>query len=558
MTQSTTRRGFFRLLALTKRDQTENVTKIPPPPTSAMLSGLSPYDGVWDTEQIAHLLRRAMFGAKNTDIEYYRSVSPATAIDLLLSEPPLPIPPVNDYAAELIDPIVPEGQTWVDAPYNFNFEPIRIQSLKGWWIGNMLEQERTLLEKMVLFWHNHIPIEFAEVRNANFCFGYLKMLYEHAFGNFKALMKAITIDPAMLVYLNGRLNNAGAPDENYARELQELFCIGKGPDSGYTEEDVQAAARVLTGWKSQDGFTNSSFNPSSHDTGDKAFSSFYDKTVIAGKMGTAGAEELDELLDMIFANPETAKHICRKLYTFFVYQNIDDEIEQTIIEPLAQLLRDNDYEMRPVIETLLKSEHFFDPWFRGGMLKSPLEQVIGMAREMHVVFPDASNYQELFELRRSLHSYLPNMLQDPGDPIDVSGWPSWYQAPIYYKWWVTVSTLPKRAEHTDMLLTTGYTSGTSTVKLDPVAYTETLADPADPVALVDEVIRLFYGIEVTDEVKLQLKSILLSGQVNDYYWTDAWYEFKNNPTDPMALNVVQTRLQAFYQSILQLEEYQLL
>lgn len=558
MTKPTTRRGFFRFLNLTKRAGTDYDSKIPPPPTFSILSGLSPYNGTWETEQIAHLLRRTMFGAKNTDIEFFKGMSPTDAVDVLLSNPTIPDPPINDYTAEAYDPNIPVGQTWVNGPHNYNLITPRTQSLKGWWIGNMLDQERSLQEKMVLFWHNHIPIEFEQVNDPIYGYGYLKTLYEHAFGNFKALMKAITIDPGMLVYLNGRLNNAGAPDENYARELQELYCIGKGPGSEYSEEDVQAAARVLTGWKLQPATTNVFFEPGAHDSGDKYFSAFYNKNVIEGKTGDEGADELDELLDLIFENPETAKHICRKLYTFFVYQNIDEDIEQTIIEPLAQLLRDNDYEIRPVLETLLKSEHFFDPWFRGGMLKSPLEQVIGMAREMHVNFPDASNYQELFDLRQELHSYLPNMLQNPGDPFSVAGWPAWYQAPIYYKWWITVSTLPKRAEHTDMLLTTGYTSGTTAVKLDTVAYTETLHDPADPIALLDEVIRLFYGIEVADEVKWQLKNILLSGQTSDYYWTNAWYEYLNNPNDPMALNVVQTRLQAFYQSILQLEEYQLL
>ena len=558
MTKPMTRRSFFRFARLAKRASDDNLQMLSPPPATALVSGLAPYNGTWDTEQIAHLLRRTMFGAKNTDIAFFKDRSPSEAVDYLLQLPSMPQPPINDYGAEANDPQVPEGETWVDAPQNNDLSPIRIQALKCWWIGNMLEQGRSLQEKMVLFWHNHIPVEFDTVRNAHYSYKYLHTLYENAFGNFKSLMKAITLDPAMLVYLNGRLNNAGAPDENYGRELQELYCIGKGPGSAYTEEDVQAAARVLTGWKIIAGSTESYFAPGYHDTEDKVFSNFYGKTVIEGKQGDDGADELDELLDMLFAQPETAKHLCRKLYTFFVYQNIDEEVEQNIIEPLAQLLRDNDYEIRPVLEILLKSEHFFDPWFRGGMLKSPLEQVIGMAREMHVNFPTPQNYQALFEIRKELHSYLPNLLQDPGDPYDVAGWPAWYQAPIFYKWWVTVATLPRRARHTDMMFTTGYSSGNYLAKLDVVKYTETLTDPADPMGLVDEVIRLFYGIEVADVVRDQLKSILLSGQANDYYWTDAWYGYQNNLGDPAAYNIVQTRLQTFYQSILHLEEYQLL
>lgn len=542
----------------TKKNFPDDQPTLTVPPTTVMVAGLAPYDGPWETEQIAHLLRRCMFGARNTDIDYFRSFSPTETIDALLETPPMPAVPLNDYAFEMPDPDVAFGNTWTEAPYNFGLEPIRIQSLKGWWIGNMLEQGTALREKMVLFWHNHMPIEFEEVRNAQFAYRYLITLYEHAFGNFKSLMRAITLDPGMLVYLNGRLNNASAPDENFARELQELYCIGKGTDAQFTEEDVQAAARVLTGWTTPSSTPDVHFNGGQHDTEDKHFSAFYNKAVILGRSGDEGAEELDELLDMIFAHPETAKHICRKLYAFFVYQHLDEEIEQTIIEPLAQLLRDNDYEIKPVLEVLLKSEHFFDPWFRGAMLKSPLEQVVGMCREMHVEFPDSANYHDLFQIRRELHAYLPILLQDPGDPYDVSGWPAWYQTPIFYKWWISVSTLPKRAEHTDMLLSTGYISDNYVAKLDVVSYTKTLIDPGDPVALVDEITQLFYGIDVVEEVKSQLKSILLSGQANDYYWTDAWYEYSNNPDDMAAYNVVLTRLQTFYQSILQLEEYQLL
>ncbi len=557
MTKTLDRRAFLRFANPAKRMHKTNATS-PKPPTATLLSGLSEYNGTWDTEQIAHLLRRTMFGAKNLDISFFKTMSPTEAVDWLLKEPPQPLPPVNDYGAFASDPGVPAGTTWVNAPYNFGLMEWRTASLKCWWLGNMLNQTTSLREKMVLFWHNHIPVEFTLVNQAQFSYRYLKTLYEFAFGNFKNLVRALTIDPAMLVYLNGNLNSAGAPDENYARELQELFCIGKGPGSNYSEEDVQAAARVLTGWKTPLAEPEPYFDPGSHDTDDKQFSAFYGNAVITGKAGPAGAEELDELLDLIFENEETARFICRKLYTFFVYQELTDEIESNIIEPLAELLRDHDYEVKPVLEVLLKSEHFFDPWFRGSMLKSPLEQVVGMCREMHVQFPPETEFQELFQLRLNLYDYLPNMLQAPGDPPDVAGWPAWFQAPIFYKYWITVSTLPRRAEHTDMLLFTGYASGSHVVGIDVVAFTETLPDPSDPNELVDEAIRLFYGIEVADEVKQHFKSFLLTGQTNDYYWTNAWYDYYEDPGNAAAYNVVQSRLQAFYQAVFQLEEYQLL
>ncbi len=496
-----------------------------------------------------------MFGAKNTDVHNFLEMSVSAAVDKLLEELPQPPPPINDYGN---DPFVPPGQTWIDAPMSNGHEDKRTYSLKGWWLGNMLDQPTNIREKMVLFWHNHIPIEFWDLYNGRYSYRYMEQLYLHATGNFKALVKAITIDPAMLIYLNNTSSGKDAPDENYARELQELFCVGKGAGAGFTEDDVQSAARVLTGWRTDFAYPETYFHEQTHDTTDKQFSAFYNNTVITGRSGQAGMEELDDLLDMIFATDEVTLFLCRKLYTFFVYQDINEQVEQDIIEPLAQLLRDSNYEVKPVLETLLKSAHFFDPLNRGSMLKSPVEYVVGMNREFHVQFPPASQYQDLFELRKAMYAHLPNMLEAIGDPPNVSGWPAWYQEPIFYKYWITVSTYPKRASHSDLLLFTGYATNNQIVKPDVVAFTATLTEPADPNFLLEEVLRLFYGIEVSDEVKMQLKSILLSGQASDYYWSSAWNEYVGDPNNVQALGVVETRLEAFYQAILQLEEYQLL
>ena len=133
---------------------------------------------------------------------------------------------------------------------------------------------------MLLFWHNLLATESWGIFIAKTSYQYFELLRRHAFGNFKTLIREITLDPAMLIYLNGTRNQKEAPDENYARELQELFCIGKGPNSGYTEEDVQAAARVLTGWRhswkevNSQGPVSSFFQADRHDTSDKQFSDF--------------------------------------------------------------------------------------------------------------------------------------------------------------------------------------------------------------------------------------------------------------------------------------------
>ena len=184
---------------------------------------------------------------------------------------------------------VAQGQTWVNDPNTASAEEVRgsinrlrVSSLRKWWAGLIINQGRSVQEKMVLFWHHHFSVQESEVENAQFLFRHHNLLRTNAMGNVKTLAREVTVDPAMLLHLNGYLNSKQAPDENYAREFQELFTVGKGADSLYTENDVIAAARVLTGWRINDDPLGSYFDSSAHDTGSKSFSSFYNNTSIAG------------------------------------------------------------------------------------------------------------------------------------------------------------------------------------------------------------------------------------------------------------------------------------
>ena len=190
----------------------------------------------------------------------------------------------------------------------------------------------------------------------------------------------------MQKYLKGEKKTATAPNENYGRELQELFTIGKDATGNppYTEDDVKAAARVLTGWRndlvagttSANGF-NSYFDPAKHDTADKQFSAFYNYTQINGLSGTGAVSELDDLLNMIFAKDEVSLFICRKLYRYFVYYEIDAATEQNVIVPLAAVFRSNNYEIVPVLDVLFRSEHFFDVLNQGCLIKNPIDFSVG-------------------------------------------------------------------------------------------------------------------------------------------------------------------------------------
>lgn len=531
----------------------------PAPREAVPPSGLAPYQGPWETPQVTHLLRRLMFGAQPADVDYFLSRSPAEAVAILLRPTANPPPvPVNDYNdGQVRDPDVPFGATWLNAPWNNAVEGARIWSLKAWWIGNMLDQDRSILEKMILFWHNHIPVQFYPVFHARRNYNYLMTLRRYALGNFRKMIRAVTLDPAMLEYLNGQYNSAGAPDENYARELQELFCIGKGPMAQFTEEDVQAAARVLTGWRYHQVTGQPHFDLWQHDTEDKQFSSFYGNRLIRGRSGAYGAKELDELLDMLLEQDECARFLCRKLYRFFVHHEIDEATEANVIEPLAAILRAEQYEILPVLTALFNSEHFFDLRNRGALLKSPLDHNIGLYRELGIAVPERFLLRDRYQHNGTLVYLSLIQQQDLGDPPNVSGWPAYYQAPVYDRSWITTDTLPRRAQMVDWLLWSGISTDNFLSQIDVLAIVEELPQAEDPNALVDQLSARLFGIEIGEALRERLKSILLSGQISDYYWTDAWLSYVANPTHPMKRETVRSRLLAFFYTFLHQEEYQL-
>lgn len=531
-----------------------------PPPTT----GLAPYTGPWTESEVIHLLKRAMFGAKRSDIAYFKTLTCAQAVDQLLTIPPdPPAPPVKEYAtpanATNPDTNILQGDTWVNDPNNDGtVTSLRRNSFKKWWMGLMINQDRNLREKMTLFWHNHLATESTDV-NAQFLYKHHALLRSFALGNFKALMKAVTLDPAMLVYLNGQLNQAVAPDENYGRELQELFCCGKGPGSLFTEEDVKASARVLTGWRNNVNTISSFFDNNRHDKKDKQFSSFYNNTVIVGKNGpTAGEEELDAMLNMIFATNEVAEYMCRRFYRWFVYYDIDETVENNIIKPLAVIFRNANYEVAPVIRTLLMSEHFYDILSRGCQIKSPVDLAVGLCREFEISFEPAPEYTINYGHWNYLVSQCNILQQNIGDPPDVSGWKAYYQEPQFYEIWINSDTLPKRNQFTDTMVMNGFTFGGKRMIINGAEFAKTLVNPGDPNQLINEFTKLMYRLDISDASKAQIKKdILLGGQSEDYYWTNAWNQYINNPGDMANATTVRNYIRDLLKYLMNLAEYQL-
>jgi uncharacterized protein (DUF1800 family) len=293
--------------------------------------------------------------------------------------------------------VASQGQTWVNSVYPANqaakitTHDARIQSLGAWLMERVNQQTFSIHEKMCLFWHNHFANE--ATFDARAVFDYFRLIENRALGNFKTLVKEMTINPNMLVFLNGTQNNKFSPNENYSRELLELFSIGKGPQIGegdytnFTEEDIRQGAKILTGWVIQDfqsetvANTSSVFTPILHDTTDKQLTSKFGNALISN----ADENEYSNFIDVIFQQPATARFICKKLYRWFVNYDMTDEVENTVVNEMAQTLVSNNFEILPVLEQLLKSEHFFDLSLRGTIIKNPLEQVFSIFNATHSV-----------------------------------------------------------------------------------------------------------------------------------------------------------------------------
>lgn len=537
-------------------------------PSAPPVDGLQEYTGTWDTAQVVHLLKRTLFGARLQDIQYFRSRTMQQAVDEILQPAAAPsVPPLNNYNINgYTDPTgVAAWQTWINtgiALADKDLNEKRIESFKTWWFGQALTSTRSIHEKMVVFWHNHFATDTSissDKIKARFWYDHYLALRQHALGNFKSMVKAVTLDPAMLFFLNGDSNVKGSPNENYARELQELYTVGKGPGSHYTEDDVKAAALVLTGHTVSPTSFTYTFDAGKHDSSNKEFSAFYGNKIITGYSGGAGASEVDELMDMIFSQEEAARHICRKIYRHFIYYKIDNDIEQTIIRPLAQVFRNNNFNIQPVLSALFKSRHFYDMIYSSAcIIKSPLDFVIDLRNEYNVTLPSAADNEATYAVWESLRYEASEMQQELGSIPEVAGWYAYYQEPAFHELWINTSTYTRRNIFTDRMIADGITHNMQNVVIDPISFADQLPNPGDPNGLITQSLEILLRYPLSESAREFIKrSILLSGQLQDYYWTNAWDAFKANPADMGARQIVLTRLQALYKYIMNLPEYHL-
>ncbi|MFY9241626.1 MAG: DUF1800 family protein [Polaribacter sp.] len=533
---------------------------------------LDTYAGNWSAKEARHLLKRTSFGASQILTEEVISLGLSATIIKLFEVKPLPESPLKyEFDEDINDPDVSYGETWVNAPIypdlptsqerNRVFRS-RNRSMYAWSFLQMQDAGISIIEKLTLFWHNHFVSENVYSHREYF---YMNTIRKNALGNFKELTKKITVDPNMLIYLSGNQNTNTAPNENYSRELLELFTIGKGDAIGngdytnYTEDDVVQMAKVLTGWKArgiqhQDA-NNSYFGNFNHTQGNKTLSHRFNNTVIQEN----GAEEYKDLIDKIFEQDECSRFITRQLYIWFVNAEISIEIETNIIEPLSKIIRDNNYEITPALKTLLSSDHFFESTFC--MIKSPIDLMFSATKSLMVSAPKTSvkaEYDFAFVLYLACTDLNQSLFHHP----DVAGWKAYYQAPLYYKSWVNSYLLPKRLDYCRILVTGGdliIDNKKYTVPpLVPVLQiTAGIKDAQDPNILVTELSNQLFNYEITQEQITSLKDILIPG-LPDFEWTVEYSDHLANPADiPLALSV-DKKLRSLIAVMVQMSEFQIM
>ena len=500
---------------------------------------LDVYSGPWTRIQAAHLLRRSCFGASRAQQELVVQNGLQETINTLFL-PWVPPPPPIDTTT---------GVTYVDG----TFDPTKGAGFydrftKNWWVGLMVTQPISVREKLTLFWSNHFATEMTVVANPVFSYRLLSLLRANALGNFKNLVRDVTTDTAMLRYLNGDRNTKGSSNENYARELQELFTIGKGAEisvgdyTTYTEQDVKAAARVLTGWTVNRLTQKSEFNSGRHDTTDKIFSQRYQNTKIQGRTGAnAGKEELDDLLTMIFQQDATAEYIVKKFYRFFVGNTITVDISNNVIKPLADQLRNNNYEIEPVLRTLFSCSHFYSEEIIGGMLRSPADYVVGTLRAITTyTIPTAPADKDKFFERAQLSMAQQQM--DLVEPTNVAGYEAYYQEPSFDLLWLTTATLPIRNDFASKLVTNINNGSLKFPVIDSVKLADTIVGVEDANTLVKGLNEMFFALEFSQpQIDRIVDEVLMQG-TPAYGWTDDWNAYKAKPTNNAAIQKVKVRL----------------
>lgn len=573
------------------------------------MPSLSPVSGALGIGRAQHLLKRLTFGFNPQQINALAGMNVGTALNQLFNFT-LPAPP--NYA----------GDVWVLRP-PLSKEPEALMNsgaenlLKRWWLGKML-LDTTALEKATFFLHTIITMQLDKSQGSRGAY-YQHHLFQQFLVNdfkgtnpaynYKLFIRKIAIDNAMLVFLDGNQNIAGRPNENFAREFLELFTIGKGQTVGegnytnYTEEDIKQIAKVFTGWTTS-GFdkaetyqmtdaetglplasgkvnADKNGNAANHDNKPKQLtaalsSAAYPNPVITPSVDpptqASMIDELDQLVNIIYAKEASARYLMRRLHRFYVHWNITDEIEDQIIGPLAQTFISSGFRLRPVFDQLFGSQYFFesapgvgDDKF-GAMIKSPMDLFFGTLRYFNIQL-DALNSSGFNTQMGIIEQALMSTGIEFWQPYDVAGYDPYHQAPGYNRNWISVTSLAYRYEFIDNLLKDNNRWG---FYLDVLAWAN---DPASGLAAVATLPTTIngkpYAIDLVKTVVSKLLPLsapdteITQERLNyfaqyhlDVYSFSDWVNYWNNRAG-FGKPYVEEMLKRLLNAIMQSPEYQL-
>ncbi len=397
------RRGFLKIALLTSgvaaagyvgssflKISDASVKSISTQPQATLTTPDAAIDSEW---QLPHLLRRVGFGESPDELSSYSQLGFEQSVDQLLNY-------------DSIDDSNLPSQPNVTMTYEKKTTQGEIVNLVWWWLDRMIKTPRPLEEKMTLFWHNHFATAIYKVKSPYLMFKQNQLLRSKGMDNFENLLMGITEDPAMLIWLDGAQNRKSAPNENYGREVMEIFTMGRGY---YTEDDVKAAAKAFTGY-TLDSQGNVNFQPRFHDTGSKTF---------LGHTGDLGPEDVVKIL----ANhPGTARTIVTELFQYLAYDNPSNET----IDRLANVYTNTNGNIKAIVQSILTSDEFLSAQAYLAQVKSPVEYMVAALRSLGATVTPATAV-----------STLNNMGQLPFNPPSVFGWPSGLA-------WINTSTMLDR------------------------------------------------------------------------------------------------------------------
>ncbi|NOT38827.1 MAG: DUF1800 domain-containing protein [Saprospiraceae bacterium] len=517
---------------------------------------LTPYTGPWTFSTAAHLLRRTTFGPSLKMINEAETQGLNSTLDELFTEGRFPTRPLNPYATN--DPEVKVGETWINADQSpaSGLNLYRIYSLTSWYIKKLQSEEFNILEKMVLFWHNHFVV--SEIESPALFYNYFETLEKFALGNFREFTKEVTVNPGMLRYLNGNTNTKQALNENYARELLELFTIGKGPIAApgdyttFTEQDVRAISKALTGWNYTTPYKIVlAFDNSKHDTSVKTLSHRFGNQTIAN----LGDQEYKKVVDIIFEQDECSRFIARELYKWFVNHHLTQQIEVDIIEPMAKMIRDDNYVIKNAVRALLNSEHFFSDAVYGCMIKAPMDFIMSISNSLKFPVPNQlhDNYAYFNHLWTDTHL----MGQTYSEIPEVAGWKAYYQEPLFYRHWINGVSLQDRKRWIDKFINKGISFNSIIgIKIPVLDVIKEFSDPGNITSLLTELGQLIFTHPLTNSQTAIAKDVILKGLPN-YEWTVEYEDYVNDPNNKQKKDAIENKLRALFTHLMNLPEFQL-